>query len=83
MLSRCKVGDLGERRLGVPHALLKRALNFLLSLDSFFDPVKLRGQVVVFVQFFLGDMALLDLVVVRPRQVADVVEQEAQQPNGK
>jgi len=63
--------------------LLKRALNFLLSLDSFFAPVKLGGQVVGFVQFFLGDMALLDLVVVRPRQVADVVEQEVQQPDKK
>ena len=78
-----QVGDLGERCFGVAHALLKRALNFLLSLDSFFDPVKLRGQVVGFVQFFLRDMAFLNRVVIRPRQVADVVEQEAQQPNEK
>ncbi len=49
-----QVGDLGERCFGVAHALLKRALNFLLSLDSFFDPVKFRGQVVGFVQVFPG-----------------------------
>ncbi|GEM_PF-4042199 len=78
-----QVGNLCERRLGIAHALLQCVLNFLLPLDSFFDPGKLLRQLVSFVLFFLRDVSFFDRVVIRPLQVADVVEQEAKQPNEK
>ena len=78
-----QVGNLRERGLRVVHAVLQRVLNLLLPLDLFFDLLELLVELIGFGLLGLRDVAFLDGGIIWPRQVADVVEDKAQQPDEK